>query len=577
MYSSLVIPTEQAVQSTKRFDYSDPDKIRGGYYTPEPVASWLSRWALRSASDRVLEPSCGNGSFIVAASQRLQKLGCPGQTVFSRISGIELMANEANEAERRLVKSVSGFWPANSPIVTGDFFDWAKKNSDERFDVVMGNPPFIRYQAFPEPHRSRAMEWLTNVGLKPNRLTNIWVPFVSTAVRFLREGGRMALVLPAELLQVGYAAQLRQYLSAHFRSIEIVTCNELFFEKAEQEVILLLADGARPHTNNGSTKIRLVESRELSSLIATSPQTIFSDVEEKTIHHDEEKWLKCFLSNREIGLMRALRKSKDCATLSHFAKPTVGIVTGCNDFFVLRKKQVRLLGLTKETVRLVSKSAQLQGAMLLDEDFKRLNEEDHRVHLLNLGRRPFSSLTPEAQAYIRFGEDLGYQRGYKCSIRTPWYDVPSVWTPDAFFFRQVYDFPRIVFNHALANCTDTIHRIKVNDGIDSAKFCSNAYTYLTAASAEIEGRSYGGGVLELEPSEAGKLLFPSNLAAAMPISDADRLIRKGRLEDVLEYNSKSVLQDEIGLSSQDCIYLRDIWERMRNRRLQRNRRKGLVR
>ena len=44
----------------------------------------------------------------------------------------------------------------------------------------------------------------------------------------------MALVLPAELLQVSYAAQLRSYLVDRFSQIDIIACNELFFERAEQ-------------------------------------------------------------------------------------------------------------------------------------------------------------------------------------------------------------------------------------------------------------------------------------------------------------------------------------------------------
>ena len=85
---------------------------------------------------------------------------------------------------------------------------------------------------------------MTELGLKPNRLTNIWVPFVVAAAASLRPGGRLALVLPAELLQVSYAAQLRSFLIDRFSRIDIIACNELLFDKAEQEVVLLLADGA---------------------------------------------------------------------------------------------------------------------------------------------------------------------------------------------------------------------------------------------------------------------------------------------------------------------------------------------
>ena len=41
-------------------------KLRGGYYTPAPLAEYLCRWAVREPSDRVIEPSCGDGSFVLA-------------------------------------------------------------------------------------------------------------------------------------------------------------------------------------------------------------------------------------------------------------------------------------------------------------------------------------------------------------------------------------------------------------------------------------------------------------------------------------------------------------------------------
>jgi hypothetical protein len=72
----------------------------------------------------------------------------------------------------------------------------------------------------------------------------------------------------------------------------------------------------------------------------------------------------------------------------------------------------------------------------------------------------------------------------------------------------------MVLNKAGATSTDTIHRITCK-GEKPERVISNTYTWLTAASAEIEGRSYGGGVLELEPTEAERLLMPAVLNGAM--------------------------------------------------------------
>lgn len=38
--------------------------------------------------------------------------------------------------------------------------------------------------------------------------------------------------------------------------------------------------------------------------------------------------------------------------------------------------------------------------------------------------------------YIEFGEKNGENTGYKCKIREKWYQIPSVWVPDAFFLRR---------------------------------------------------------------------------------------------------------------------------------------------
>ena len=145
-----------------------------------------------------------------------------------------------------------------------------------------------------------------------------------------------------------------------------------------------------------------------------------------------------------------------------------------------------------------------------------------------------------------------------------------MWVPDGFVFRQIYDFPRIVLNGSGATSTDTIHRLKTRTA-KPERVIANTYTWLTAASAEIEGRSYGGGVLELEPTEAERLLVPAQLNGAMPLAEADRLIRSGRLDAVLEENARIILKGHMGLSDTDCAALRAIWTKMRDRRMARRR------
>jgi adenine-specific DNA methylase len=553
-----------------RFTDLDPDKLRGGYYTSSEVAAWLCAWAIRSPQDRVLEPSCGNGVFLEAAANRHAEMGASRSAIADQLIGIEILAPEAVRAQARLETLLGPL--ARGVVETSDFFGWFQQNKRLAFDAVVGNPPFIRYQTIPEPHRSRAMAIMVEQGLSPNRLTNIWVPFVVAAVSSLGPGGRLALVLPAELLQVTYAAQLRSFLTDRFARIDIIACNELFFENAEQEVVLLLADGALAAASEANCcRVTMTESPTLAEITNRRPASLLAAAQPKTVRHDREKWLKYFLTEREITFMRGLRAADITANLSDHASVDVGVVTGKNEFFVLTSAQVSELGLEQYTAPLVSRSAHLKGARVNKADWRSMAAAGDRVHLLNLA--PTSSTKPlgALARYIRFGEGNKFHKGYKCSIRAPWYAVPAVWTPDAFLFRQIYDFPRVVLNQAGATSTDTIHRLTCKTE-KPERVIANTYTWLTAASAEIEGRSYGGGVLELEPTEAERLLMPAQLNGAMPVAECDRLTRAGQLDDVLEENGRIVLTGHMGLSHTDGQLLRNIWIKMRDRRMARRRR-----
>jgi len=562
-FGQRAVPGNSALKAARgRFARADADKLRGGYYTSREVATWLCRWAIRRPSDRVLEPSCGDGVFVLAAVSQLGQLGAAPADIRRNIRAVEIVEAEALRARDQLGEVHGG---AADIITHGDFFEWSAQTERPPLDVIIGNPPFIRYQSFPEPSRSRAMALMSGLGLTPNRLTNIWVPFVAVSAAALREGGRLALVLPAELLQVSYAAQLRSFLTDRFARINVIACNELFFPGAEQEVVLLLADGAlaKPSALN-QCRVALTESHSVRDIVSQAADSLLEHASPKTIRHDSEKWLKYFLTVREIEFMRELRSSSVTTTLSSHASVDVGVVTGKNAFFVLNNEKAKALRVLDHTIALVSRSGQLRGARIDVAEWKALAEAGDRVHLLHLTPLNGHPLDSGLAAYVEEGVADGFHHGYKCSIRDPWYAVPSVWTPDAFMFRQIYDFPRMVVNLAGATSTDTIHRVRCKAAPEIV--VANTYSYLTAASAEIEGRSYGGGVLELEPTEAERLLVPATLGPTMELSECDRLIRQGRLRDVLRENDRLLLRGHVGLSASECEMLAGIWQRMAGRR-----------
>ena len=134
---------------------------------------------------------------------------------------------------------------------------------------------------------------MRRAGLRPTRLTNAWVPFVVASTMLVRDGGRVGLVLPAELLQVSYAAQLRDFLLSRFREITLVTFERLVFDGILQEVVLfcgVVGAGAGADTHGQSQRRRrwLADQR-----ISTSNPL-------PALLHEKEKWTKYFLDPAEI-------------------------------------------------------------------------------------------------------------------------------------------------------------------------------------------------------------------------------------------------------------------------------------
>ncbi|MCI0710813.1 MAG: class I SAM-dependent methyltransferase [Chloroflexi bacterium] len=539
----------------------EQQKFRGGYYTPHVIADFLVRWAIQDNAARVLEPSCGDGVFLEATAQHLLSLGADVQSINRQLLGVELVQAEAEKSKERLNSGLQ------VDVKIGDFFAYSKAYllNQEKFDVVVGNPPFIRYQNFPKQHRDVASEMMVEAGLKMSGLTNVWVPFVVVSTLLLKESGRLAMVVPAELFQVSYAAPLRLFLSEKYSRISLITFRSLLFDGIQQEVILLLGE----RSDKGGAYIRTVELSDVASL-EEYIKTEYSDIPPRRMDHSKEKWTMYFLDDSEIQLIRELREHADLNRANDVLDVNVGVVTGHNQFFVLNHSEMQNYELSAYVEPIVTKSAHLEGAIFnLDDWTKNAIGKNVPAYLLRIPDRPKGELSTALKHYIENGEIAAIHKGFKCRVRKHWYVVPSVWTPDAFMLRQVHDYPKIVLNEASATCTDTIHRVKIFDS-NLAKIITAAFlNSLTFAFSELMGRSYGGGVLTFEPSEARSLPLPLKNAEHLSLDDIDTYIRNDDIEAVLKHNDKVLLIEGLGLSEKEVEILHNIWEKLRDRRINR--------
>src|ERR1019366_3331008 len=237
-------------------------KLRGGYYTPKPIADFLAHWAIQAPTAQVLEPSCGDGALLQASAKTLIELGANKNELIHLLHSCEFDPIEARKATDS-IDMLTGM-TATISLHNGDFFAYCHTHLSDKhyFDAVIGNPPFIRYQNFPEEHRNIAFYLMQRAGLHPTRLTNAWVPLLVASTLLLKEDGRLAMVIPAELLQVNYASELRYFLSKYYRSIMLITFKKLVFEGIQQEVVLFLGE----RTGGTHTGIRTLELEDMSKL-----------------------------------------------------------------------------------------------------------------------------------------------------------------------------------------------------------------------------------------------------------------------------------------------------------------------
>lgn len=538
-------------------------KLRGGYYTPKPIADFLAQWAIRSPKAKVLEPSCGDGVLIKSALETLLKLGASKKATCHLIRGVEFDPKEAAKAGEHF-RSL-GLAPSDC-IQAEDFFSFCKAQLAKKhlFDAVIGNPPFIRYQNFLEEHRILAFELMKQAGLHPNRLTNSWVPFLVASTLLLNDHGRMAMVIPAELFQVNYAAETRQFLSDFYKRITIITFKRLVFEGIQQEVVLLLCerDGCQDEG------IRAVELKDMTDLTAYT-HTDFCASQLKPMDHSTEKWTQYFLEKEEIELLRHLRSHPKLTSSGKIIDVDVGIVTGQNDFFVLSQEQMNRYALEPYTQRIVSRSAHLRGAVFSDHDWRENLSKQVPAVLLKAPDLPCNELPEAVKAYIKQGEKQGLHKGYKCRIRKRWYIVPSLWTPQAFMLRQVHGYPKLILNEAKASCTDTVHRVNFINGSDRKAVVLAFLNSLTFAFAEVTGRSYGGGVLTFEPSESERLPIPLAGAQDLDLKKIDKLLRENNITAILDITDQVLLRKGLGLSIKDTKMVRCIWQKLSDRRINR--------
>ena len=515
-------------------------KIFGAFFTSERVASYLVNWAIKNPQDEILDPSCGDGIFLNLAYEHLKSLGSRNP----QVHGVDLDATSLAIAK----DSNPQF-----KLIESDFFTISPESLGQ-FDAVVGNPPFIRYQTFSGSARLRALQSARLAGVLLPQLTSSWAPFLIHASEFVKPGGKLAMVVPAEIGHARYSREVLRYLAKTFLRIRLCVFREKLFPALSEDTYLLLAEG-RGHKCSWFS-VAAYESIEEAFL----DKAVDRPIDQSLIETGKMRVSHYLLSPRALDLYRSLKESGNVLRFGETADIGIGYVTGANDYFHFSEHELKQIRVPKRfLLRAVASLASHHGVAVEDRDWMRWKDENKKVYLLRLGPISESRLPKRLRDYIDFGRKSGIADRFKCRVREPWFSVPHIRVADAFLTYMSGGGPRLVYNRGSFVAPNTLHLVKFLDSLKAGQVVSAWQSSLTRLSTEMEGHALGGGMLKLEPSEAENLIIalaPKQKWREL-LGQVDTALRERCFEKARDLTDTLILRQMVGLSKNECSLLAD--------------------
>lgn len=534
-------------------DTNELRKSRGAFFTPAPVSDFVTAWALVDGTERVLEPSCGEASFLLSTGRISADRGVPAP----HMTGVELYDTSARFA--RILLAEAGL---EAEIKVGDFFDLSPTSD---FDAVVGNPPYVRYQEHAGELRGKSRAAAAAGGVQLSELASSWAAFVVHASGFLRDGGRLGLVLPAELLSVNYASPIRKFLLDSFNKVELVLFSERVFPSVQEEVVLLLAEGFR---QGPTDRFTLFQAESVDDLLTMDQPSTWVPAAAG------EKWTGSMVGSNARQIYESVLSGPHFSVLQHWGETSLGAVTGNNAYFTATWQEAKERGFSRSDLVRISPpgSRHLRGLELSARQLRQLSEEGKATYLF----RPTGNPSAAGRAYIEEGEHSDVHRAYKCRVRKPWWRVPLVAVPDLFLTYMNADTPRLTTNNAAVHHLNSVHGVYLSlehRELGRELLPLASINTLTILGAETVGRAYGGGMLKVEPGEADLLPMPSpglvsKLSEELRAirSKVETALRNGEMSKAAEFVDDVVLRRGLGMSEEQIHDLRNARESLHSRR-----------
>ncbi len=511
-----------------------PDKQHtfGQFETPPDVADLLLGFCLRRPTDRLLDPSCGHGAFLVRAAQWLDWLtDGRGDIPAEALWGIELDAETAVSAQ--------SFLP-QAHIRHQNFF--ATTLAGERpFDAIIGNPPYTRAEWLGKLHQEAGEQLALFARAAPTDATpdkkllmpaSLWQSlggrsglhtyFLLHSSEFLREGGRLGFVTPNAWLDVAYGERFKQFLLDHFKILAIIESDvERWFSEAKINTCLIVLEKCSDSQQRANNAVRLVRlkrplatfmpyplsdyrrqqaverlvTRLLPAMSRVTDETAIKVMIQSGLQ-PAAKWGRLLrTSDIEVAAAPTLRPLEEWATVQR------GFTTGANQFFYLTPPIIAKWGLEPQFRRPLLKS--LRGL-----DRLTLSAADCKHELLTIPADADLRGTAVSR-YLAWAEQEGIHQRGTCAARQPWYSLPAQPTARLVLPKGIWRRHMAPLLAESLLVDQQLYQIRLAPGVPLEAAAALLNSAWFALQCELFGRvNFGAGVLWLAAYELGRLPLP---------------------------------------------------------------------
>jgi len=311
-HKGVVSDIKEIVKILKRYDFSKigfdtigriferliPAEERhnlGQYFTNADVVDIILRFCHRNDSDKVIDPSCGAGTFLVRAYQhkKLMKRTMSHQDILRTLWGVDIAKFPAHLSMINLAINDLGVTKNYPNIAQIDFFDlmadhegfhlpkkWRKVitktlGKGEReityprwYDCIVGNPPYTRQEEMSEitgeiGYKDELIAKALHMGKRKlatiSKRAGIHAYFFVHGTKFLKNGGRFGFIVSNSWMDVDYGKGLQELFLGNYKIIAIIESKvERWFEEADINTCIVILEKCNDARERDENLVRFV-------------------------------------------------------------------------------------------------------------------------------------------------------------------------------------------------------------------------------------------------------------------------------------------------------------------------------